>query len=100
MISVEEARRHLTNLPGWELSPDSKAIRKTYNMKGFTAAVRLIGQIAPVAEEQDHHPDLHLTGYRRLTVELSTHSIGGLSDKDFTLAARIEALPKELKPSP
>jgi hypothetical protein len=66
-------------------------------MKDFLAAVKLIGRIAPAAERLDHHPDLALTGYRRLDVTLSTHSIGGLSAKDFELAARIERMPKALR---
>ncbi len=66
-------------------------------MKDFLAAVALIRRLADVAEEQDHHPDVHLTGYRRLSLVLSTHSIGGLSENDFILAAQIEALPKTLK---
>jgi len=54
-------------------------------------------RIAKVAQKENHHPDLHLTGYRKLRVELSTHAIGGLSENDFILAARIERLPKKLK---
>ena len=68
-------------------------------MKDFLSAVQFIQDIAQVAEADDHHPDLHLTGYRKLRVELSTHAIGGLSENDFILAAKIEQLPKELKRS-
>jgi len=96
-MSVEQARSFVQALPGWELSPEGKVIRKTYVMKGFPSAIRLINGILPVAEGEDHHPDLHLTGYRKLTVELSTHAIQGLSENDFILASKIEALPKELK---
>ena len=66
-------------------------------MQDFVSAVELIDEIAKVAEAQDHHPDLYLTGYRRLRVELSTHSIGGLSEKDFILADKIQQLPKKIK---
>lgn len=66
-------------------------------MKDFVAAVALISRIKDAAEAADHHPDLHLTGYRSLAVELSTHSIGALSEKDFRLAAKIDKLPKKLK---
>lgn len=68
-------------------------------MKNFMAAVSLIRRIASLAEAADHHPDLHLTGYRRLKIELTTHSEGGLTKKDFSLAAKIERLPKKLKKS-
>ena len=82
---------------GWTLTPGSKSIRREYLMKDFMAAVAFVDRIAKVAEREDHHPDIHLTGYRKLMIELSTHSIGGLSGKDFILAAKIEKLPKKLK---
>jgi 4a-hydroxytetrahydrobiopterin dehydratase len=66
-------------------------------MKNFVSAVRLIHEISVVAESQNHHPDLHLTNYRNLSVVLSTHSKGGLTNSDFTLAEKIDALPKELR---
>jgi 4a-hydroxytetrahydrobiopterin dehydratase len=81
----------LADVKGWELV-DGTAIRKTVKCKDFMDAVRLIQRIAPVAEAEDHHPDLHLTGYRKLTIELSTHAIGGLSENDFILAAKIDQL--------
>lgn len=92
-----EARRRLEALPGWTLAADGLSIRRELSMSGFSAAAELIGRIAAIADEADHHPDLHLTGYRRLAIELTTHSIGGLSEKDFVLAAKIDALPKSLK---
>ena len=99
-IPAAQARDYLQGLEGWELSEDATLIRKTYLMKNFMAAVKLIDQIAEIAEAEDHHPDLHLTGYRKLTIELSTHAIKGLSENDFILASKIEALPKELKSIP
>jgi len=53
--------------------------------------------VAELAEAEDHHPDLHLTGYRNLAIELSTHAIGGLSRNDFIVAAKIAELPIETK---
>ena len=69
-----------------------KAIHKTIVCKNFLDAVQLIQRIAPIAEAEDHHPNLHLTRYKRLTVELSTHAIGGLSENDFIVAAKIDQL--------
>jgi len=63
----------------------------------FSAAFDFMNRIAEVAEADDHHPDLHLTGYRKLRIELATHAIGGLSENDFILAAKIDQLPKVLK---
>jgi 4a-hydroxytetrahydrobiopterin dehydratase len=92
-----EAESLLRELSGWQFTSDHKAIFIALRMKDFLAALRLMQRIAEVAEEQDHHPDLHLTGYRNLRIELSTHSVGGLSRNDFILAARIDQLPRELK---
>ena len=85
------ARALLRDVSGWELV-DGRAIRKTVTCANFLDAVALIQRIAPVAEAEDHHPDLHLTRYKRVTIELSTHAVGGLSENDFILAAKIDAL--------
>jgi 4a-hydroxytetrahydrobiopterin dehydratase len=90
-LPLSAAQTLLQDVKGWELV-DGKAIRKTVKCKDFLDAVSLIQKIAPIAEAEDHHPDLHLTGYRKLAIELSTHAIGGLSENDFILAAKIDQL--------
>lgn len=97
-IPPEKAPDYLKNLPGWTLL-SSRSIEKEWVMKDFVAAIQFIRSIAKIAEAEGHHPDLHLTGYRNLKIELSTHAIGGLSENDFILAAKIEKLPKKLKSS-
>lgn len=91
------AEAALKVLPGWSLAADAKSIRKEWVMKDFAAAVDLVCDIKASAEAEGHHPDLHLTRYRRLSVILYTHAIGGLSDNDLILAAKIEKLPKRLQ---
>ncbi len=95
----KEALFLLKYLKGWTLSPGAKAIRAEYLMKDFMAAVQFINRLAKLAEAENHHPDIHLSGYRRLIVEISTHAIHGLSENDFILAAKIGVLPKSLKES-
>jgi len=90
-LPLSAAQALLQDLTGWELV-GGKALRKAIKCKDFIDAVQLIQRIAPIAEAEDHHPDLHLTGYRRLTIELSTHAIGGLSENDFIVAAKIDQL--------
>lgn len=90
-LPASAARVLLKDLAGWELV-EGKLLRKAVKCKDFLDAVGLIQRIALIAEAEDHHPDLHLTGYRRLTIELSTHAIGGLSENDFILAAKIDQL--------
>ena len=85
------ARALLRDVQGWEII-EGKAIRKTVTCKNFLEAIALMQRIAPIAETEDHHPDLHLTRYKRVTIELSTHAIGGLSENDFILAAKIDQL--------
>ena len=96
-LSREKAAAYLSEVKEWSLAEGGKAIRASYLMKNFVAAVGLINRVADLAEADDHHPDVHLTGYRNLEIVLSTHAIGGLSENDFILAAKISALPKELK---
>jgi 4a-hydroxytetrahydrobiopterin dehydratase len=96
-LPPSEAATRLRQLQGWTFSAGKKTIQQSLKMKDFVSAVSLINRITTVAQREDHHPDLHLTGYRNLRIELSTHSIGGLSLNDFILAAKIDALPKKLK---
>ena len=90
-LPLSAAQTLLEDIRGWELV-EGTSIRKTITCKDFLDAVNLIQRIAPIAEADDHHPDLHLTGYRTLTIELSTHAIHGLSENDFILAAKIDQL--------
>jgi 4a-hydroxytetrahydrobiopterin dehydratase len=96
-LAVEQVREHLTAVPGWQLTADGKRITRSWRVKDFVTALDFFQRIAQIAEAEDHHPDLHLTGYRNVTIELSTHALGGLSENDFILAAKISELPVELK---
>jgi 4a-hydroxytetrahydrobiopterin dehydratase len=88
-IAEADARARLAKLPGWEL--DGAAIRRKYTFKGFPEAVSFIVRLGFEAEAADHHPDI-LVNYKRVTLTYSTHSAGGLTDKDFDGAARADAL--------
>jgi 4a-hydroxytetrahydrobiopterin dehydratase len=94
-----EAEQQLKNLSGWQLTGDGQRIRKNWTVKDFMAGIEFFQAVAKVAEEEEHHPDLHLEGYRNLWIELWTHAIGGLSENDFILAAKIDRLPIKLKKS-
>ena len=96
-LTLDDAKDYLQHTPGWGIDPDGKSISREFITKNFMAAVNFIHKIAQVAESENHHPDLHLTGYRKLRVDLTTHAIGGLSENDFIVAAKINALPVELK---
>jgi 4a-hydroxytetrahydrobiopterin dehydratase len=96
-LTAAQVQEHLSAVPGWKLTADQKCIRREWRVKDFAAALAFFGKVGEVAEKEDHHPDLHLTGYRNVAIELSTHAIGGLSENDFILAAKIDQTPVELK---
>ncbi len=96
-LNAEQVREHLRAVPDWRLSDDGRRIRREWRVKDFTTALDFFARIGQVAETEDHHPDLHLTGYCNVAIELSTHAVGGLTENDFILAAKIDQLPVELK---
>jgi 4a-hydroxytetrahydrobiopterin dehydratase len=84
-------------LPDWKLVNHEKRIRREWRMRDFVAALDFFQQVGQIAEEEGHHPDLHLEGYRNVTIEIWTHAVGGLTENDFILAAKINQLPVDLK---
>jgi 4a-hydroxytetrahydrobiopterin dehydratase len=96
-LSGEEVRRFLASMPDWKLTVDNKRIRREWRVKGFQAGLDFFNRVCKLAEEEGHHPDLHLTAYRNVAIEIWTHAINGLSENDFILAAKIDQLPIELK---
>src|SRR5262245_46276147 len=96
-LSSDQVREYLRAVPNWHLTDDGRRIRREWRVKDFATALDFFGRIGQVAEGEDHHPDLHLVGYRNVTVEIWTHALGGLSENDFILAAKIDQLPVALK---
>ena len=92
-LSPDAVRELLSAVPKWELSADGKRIARRWKMKDFVSGLDLFAKVGKLAEDENHHPDLHLTGYKNVSVELSTHAIGGLSENDFIVAAKIDKLP-------
>lgn len=88
-MNIDEAKKHLAELQGWELESDS--IEKTFTFKDFAEAMRFVNAVADIAEEEGHHPDIEIT-YNTVEIELSTHAIKGLSLNDFILAAKIDKI--------
>ncbi len=82
-----EITERLAPLPGWQFVEGE--IRRTYKTDGWPTTLMLVNAIGFCAESADHHPDLKVS-WGRLVVALSTHSAGGVTDKDFDLARRIE----------
>lgn len=98
-LSPAEAQQLLSQLTGWSITADGNRVRKEWTVKHFDAAMAFFHRVALVANAEGHHPDLHLVGFRHVTIEIWTHAVGGLTENDFVLAAKIDALPIELKRS-
>jgi len=96
-VSHADAERMLAELPGWSLTAGGQMIEKKWTVQDFLAGMDFLNRVAELAEKDQHHPDVHLTGYRNVSITLSTHAIGGLSENDFILAAKINDLPVSLK---
>jgi 4a-hydroxytetrahydrobiopterin dehydratase len=88
-LSDDEIRTGLASLPGWERRDDE--IEKVYELPSFADAIAFVTRVGFVAESADHHPDLDVR-WRKVRVALSTHSEGGITDKDVEIAGEIEAL--------
>lgn len=89
-LSEAEASAHAASVPGW--SHDHPFIRRSYELEHFRAALAFVNRVGMLAEEMNHHPDFHLTGWNRVELVLSTHDVGGLTTLDFDLARKIDAL--------
>ena len=98
-MAIPDRERHLDPAalaallePGSGWRPDGSALTKTFRLAGFKAAVAFVNRIAAAAEAANHHPDIHLEGYRNVRIVLTTHVAHGLTDADIDLARRIDAL--------
>lgn len=89
VYSEQEASRALGGLESWRA--ESGAISRTYETDGWATTLMLVNAIGFVAEAADHHPDLAVS-WAKVAVRLSTHSAGGITDKDIALAREIERL--------
>jgi 4a-hydroxytetrahydrobiopterin dehydratase len=88
-LSGSDAQQRVKRLNGWTLEGD--AIRKQFTFANFVEAIAFVNRLAPQAEAADHHPDIQIQ-YKRVTLTYSTHSEGGLTEKDFEGAAVADRL--------
>jgi 4a-hydroxytetrahydrobiopterin dehydratase len=88
-LSAEDARQRLGALPDWKIV--SGELVKTFQFKDFRTAIAFVNQVAELAEEAAHHPDIDIR-YNRVQLALTTHDAGGLTPNDFDLATLAEKL--------
>ncbi len=91
-LNEQDAKDQLAKLQGWSLNQAGE-ITRTYMLANFPEALLFVNAVGFLAEVAQHHPDI-LIQWRRVTLSLSTHDEGGLTQRDFDLARQIEALPK------
>lgn len=89
LLTQQDLATALVDLPDWIRTGNE--IRKTFVHKDFVRAMGFVGQVGILAERADHHPDIDIR-WNKVTLTLSTHSAGGLTDKDIALAKEIEGL--------
>ena len=90
-LTIPAAEALMKEVNGWTLSPDAKKISKNFTFKDFAGALAFANKVGAVAEDEGHHPDLEVK-WGKVGTTLSTHSIGGLSENDFIVAAKIDGI--------
>ncbi len=80
----------LLEVPGWEV--ENGKLRREVQVKNFSAALALVNDIGQIAEQQNHHPDIAIFRWNHVRIELYTHTVEGLSENDFIMAAKLTDL--------
>jgi len=91
-LTKSEAEEFLAQIQDWKLIKENNWIYKKFKFKNFKKALEFVNKVGDIAESEGHHPDIHLIDYKFVEINLSTHSISGLSENDFILAAKINGL--------
>jgi len=91
-LPESEIRRKLASLPSWSI--EGRCIARDFRFPGFAGAVRFVNEVARQAERMGHHPDV-LLSYRSVTVRITSHDAGGITDRDLGLAEAIDASLKQ-----
>ena len=89
LLSDDDVQTRLEGLPEW--AHKDNLITREFKFDDFQGSIDFVNRIAPPAEEMNHHPDIAIS-WNKVTLTLSTHSEGGLTENDFELAARIDSL--------
>lgn len=89
LLSEQQVTQQIESLPDWTL--EGKELRRTFQFKNFVEAIDFVNRLVEPAETAGHHPDLAIS-YNKVTVSLTTHDAGGLTQKDFDLAKTISQL--------
>lgn len=93
-LPKEKEDELIIHVPNWQLLRDeAHKIRRQFKFKNFTEAIAFVDKVANIAESEGHHPDIKIV-YNKVQLDLFTHAVGGLSENDFIMAAKIDQLQK------
>jgi len=87
-LKADEAKKLLTEIPGWTLSKENNKITREFKFKDFHETMKFVNAVADISNKENHHPDMNV-GYNTCVISYFTHAIGGLSDNDFICAAKV-----------
>lgn len=90
-LTPSKAQEMMVHLDDWSLIDGAHLLAKSFRFSNFVKTMEFVNKVAAIAEEEGHHPDLTVS-YGSVTVELMTHAVGGLSENDFILAAKIDEI--------
>jgi 4a-hydroxytetrahydrobiopterin dehydratase len=90
-LNHEQVMHYAPQAPEWKVSADEKKLSRSFKFKDFEEAMKFVNRVAAIAEEESHHPDMYIF-YNLVRFELTTHAMKGLSENDFILAAKIDAI--------
>uniref|UniRef100_A0A0D9V3T8 4a-hydroxytetrahydrobiopterin dehydratase n=1 Tax=Leersia perrieri TaxID=77586 RepID=A0A0D9V3T8_9ORYZ len=93
-MSEDSAKKLLEQVGGWQLATEGDILKlhRVWKVKNFVKGLEFFQLVSAIAEEEGHHPDLHLVGWNNVKIDVWTHSVRGLTDNDFILAAKINNL--------
>ncbi|CAN6882102.1 unnamed protein product [Brassica oleracea] len=96
-MTEQSAQELLQKVAGWDMANDNGTLKlhRSWTVKSFTKGLDFFKRVAGIAESEGHHPDLHLVGWNNVKIDIWTHAIGGLTENDFILAAKINELQVE-----
>lgn len=97
-LTESELTSHLALIPDWKTNSTNTAIYLDFRVRNFKTALDYMNKVGELAEAEGHHPDISIYSYNHVRVELSTHSLGGLTTNDIILAAKIDTVPIQKRP--
>jgi len=97
LVSIAQINEYLARVPNWNLEDNGKSIIRVFEFKDFLESVRFINMVSGIAEGENHHPDIRLYDYNKVEITLTTHSLGGLTEKDFAVSLEVDNLIKNAK---